>query len=125
MQSSIFLSSAGIPALSLAVGTALFTGTEYCLKRTVDTGDWSYFPTAMVLSVIANAAYLFVIKEYGLATAFIAATAALSIATILMGIYLFSEDWSYVKSAALLLFLIATVLLALPENFSFSLTKGG
>ena len=65
MQSSIFLSNAGFPALSLAVGTALFTGTEYCLKRTVDTGDWSYYPTAMVLSVIANGFYLFVVKEYG------------------------------------------------------------
>lgn len=115
MMSFTSLSFAGAPIACLIIGTLFFTGCEYYLKRTIDFFAWQYFTIAMGFSVAANGLYLFVIKEYGLASAFVISSAALCIATVLLGIFVFGESWSHTKSVALLLLIISTILLALPE----------
>lgn len=100
----------------LLVATGMFVVTEVYLKRAVDTGVLLYFAAAMVISVVANGLYLFIIKHSGLATGFVVSSVAMTFGVVLAGLFVFGEPWSLRKSAALVLLIAATCMLAWPEN---------
>ncbi|MDJ0922260.1 MAG: hypothetical protein QNI84_14120 [Henriciella sp.] len=99
----------------LMVSTPLFVWGEILFKQTAETGKFTYFVGGTAVCTLANILYLQVIRD-GLAVGFLLTTCAMTLAVLASGVWLFGETMNVQKWAACVFMLIASALLALPEN---------